>query len=106
MQIDEESGLDEDQLFNQCAECSVELANQIADQHQDADVWDIADGVLAGAIHFWLFSRQPCDDTRCEGCTDVATAEKRMEMLRHIITETAQSSEYYHGTNDHNVGHA
>jgi hypothetical protein len=41
---------------------AVDLGNRIADKDKDADLWDIADGLLAGAIQYWLYSRQPCGD--------------------------------------------
>ena len=33
---------------------TVDLANKMADKDKDADLWDIADGMLAGAIQYWL----------------------------------------------------
>ena len=42
---------------------TVDLANKMADKDKDADLWDIADGLLAGAIQYWLYSRQPCGDS-------------------------------------------
>ena len=74
---------------------AVELGNELAGQDQEADLWDIADGLLAGAIHFWLYSRQPCGDAMCEDCSPVATAELRMAELRRLIEELATDSEYY-----------
>ncbi len=41
---------------------AVDLGNKLADKDKDADLWDIADGMLAGAIQYWLYSRQPCGD--------------------------------------------
>ena len=38
---------------------AIDLGNQIADTDDKADLWDIADGLLAGAIQYWLYSRQP-----------------------------------------------
>ena len=45
---------------------AVDLGNRIADKDKDADLWDIADGLLAGALQYWLYSRQPCGDPRCQ----------------------------------------
>src|SRR5690606_40334826 len=42
-----------------------------------ADLWDIADGLLAGAIQYWLYTRQPCADPACQDCAPLATAEMR-----------------------------
>src|ERR1700745_3305315 len=33
---------------------AVDLGNRIADKDKDADLWDIADGLLAGAIQYCL----------------------------------------------------
>ena len=52
--------------FDRAAENVIELGNRMLDQDDTADVWEIASGLLAGAIQFWLFSRQPCDDPLCE----------------------------------------
>jgi hypothetical protein len=46
---------------------TVDLANKMADKDKDADLWDIADGLLAGAIQYWLYSRQPCGDYALPG---------------------------------------
>ena len=48
--------------FDRAAESVIELGNRIMDQDSTADVWEVASGLLAGAVQFWLFSRQPCDD--------------------------------------------
>jgi hypothetical protein len=82
------------------------LGNEIAAEDAGLDLWDIADGLLAGAIHYWLYSRQPCGDAMCEDCAPVATAELRMTELRRLLEEMAADSEYYHSPNDSNVGRA
>lgn len=84
----------------------VELGNELADLDKEADLWDIADGVLAGAIHYWLYAHQPCDDPMCEDCAQVASAELRMAELRKLLEEFAEDSDYYHTPNDTNVGRA
>jgi hypothetical protein len=33
---------------------AVDLGNKLADKDKDADLWDIADGLLAGAVQYWL----------------------------------------------------
>ena len=53
---------------------AVDLGNRIADKDKDADLWDIADGLLAGALQYWLYSRQPCGDPRCQDCMPISTA--------------------------------
>ena len=85
---------------------AVDLGNTLADRDKEADLWDIADGLLAGAIQYWLYSRQPCKDPRCTECLPVSTAEGRMAELQRLIKELSQESEYYHSPNDSNVGRA
>ncbi len=64
---------------------AVDLGNRIADKDKDADLWDIADGLLAGAIQYWLYSRQPCGDPRCQDCMPISTAQGRMAELKRLI---------------------
>ncbi len=92
--------------FNEAFTRTVDIGNSIAEQDQKADLWDIADGMLAGALQFWLYSRQPCGDLSCDDCTPIATAEGRMAELRKMIQEFAAESEYFHSPNDYNVGRA
>ncbi|MBD3619386.1 MAG: hypothetical protein HUJ28_07930 [Chromatiales bacterium] len=92
--------------FNLAAQDVVDLANRITEADPEADPWDVADGLLAGAIHYWLFSRQPCGDPRCEDCEPVSTAEHRMVELQRWVRQFAEDSEYYHAPTDANVGRA
>jgi hypothetical protein len=92
--------------FNEAFARTVDIGNTIAEQDQKADLWDIADGMLAGALQFWLYSRQPCGDPSCDDCTVIATAEGRMAELRKMIEQLAAESEYFHSPNDYNVGRA
>ena len=85
---------------------AVNLGNQIADRDKEADLWDIADGLLAGAIQHWLYSRQPCKDPRCVECMPISTAEGRMAELQRLIRQLSEESEYFHSPNDSNVGRA
>ncbi len=96
----------DDEVFNEGFEQTVALGNDIAAQDSEADVWDIADGMLAGAIQYWLYSRQPCGNPQCEDCASMATAEARMSELLRLIKEAAKDSEYYHSPSDANVGRA
>jgi hypothetical protein len=96
---------DED-VFDDAFDRVVQLGNEIAEQDSEVDVWDVADGVLAGAIQYWLYSRQPCGNPQCEDCGPVSTAEGRMRELTRLIGELAQQSEYYHSPSDANVGRA
>jgi hypothetical protein len=85
---------------------AVDLGNKIADKDKDADLWDIADGLLAGAIQYWLYSRQPCGDPRCQDCMAISTAESRMQELKRLMNELASDSEYFHTPTDSNAGRA
>ncbi len=96
----------EQSLHADLAEQTISLANHFAEAHEDADLWDIADELLAGAIHYWLFSRQPCENRACDDCVDVATAERRHARLRALVDELAESSFYYHAPTDHNAAHS
>jgi hypothetical protein len=91
-----------DEAFGQ----AVDLGNKIADSDEKADLWDIADGLLAGAVQYWLYSRQPCGDARCEECLPISTAEARIDELRRLIDEFAAESQYFHAPTDSNVGRA
>ena len=84
----------------------VELGNQLLEQDPEADPWDIADGLLAGAIHYWMYTRQPCEDPMCEECAPVSSAELRMQTLLEQVKQMAVSSDYYHSPNDLTIGRA
>lgn len=84
----------------------VELGNELAELDQEADLWDIADGLLAGAVHYWLYAHQPCSDPMCEDCAPIASAELRLAELRKLLDEFARDSDYFHSPNDVNVGRA
>jgi hypothetical protein len=95
-----------DSPFSEAFGKAVDLGNRIADTDQKADIWDIADGLLAGAVQYWLYSRQPCSDPECEECLAISTAESRVEELRKLMRQFAQESEYFHSPTDRNVGRA
>ena len=84
----------------------VAFANRIAEEHPDADFWEIADGLLSGAVHWWLYANAPCEDPECEDCAPIRNARKRMETLGALINDMAVTSEYYHSPNDDDVAHA
>ncbi len=92
--------------YDEAAREAVELANQIADRHQDADLWDISDGLLMGAIHYWLYSRQPCEDPMCEECEPVSNSDQRLVELLRLVEHFARESEYFHSANDVSIGRA
>jgi hypothetical protein len=85
---------------------TVDLGNQIADGDEKADLWDIADGMLAGALQYWLYTRQPCGDPRCEECLPISTAEGRLQELQRLIREFCEESQYFHSPTDSNAGRA
>ncbi len=97
---------DPDAVFDDAFDRIVQAGNRLAETDPDADLWDIADGVLAGAIHYWLYSRQPCGDPRCEDCLPVSTAEGRVAELKRLVQQLAEDSEYYHAPTDLNAGRA
>ncbi len=94
------------EIFDDSAEKLVALANRLLRNNPNADPWEVADGLLAGAIHFWLFTRQPCERPDCEDCAPIQTADLRMAQLHALCEELAQQSEYFHSPNDLNAGHA
>lgn len=97
---------EEKNAYEIAAEQVVALGNRLLDADQEADSWDVASGLLAGAIQFWLFSRQPCDNAFCEDCADISTAELRIRKLLDEVREHAQQSDYYESPHDMNVGTA
>jgi hypothetical protein len=97
---------DENHPFDEAFSRAVDLGNQIADNDEKADLWDVADGLLAGAVQYWLYTRQPCGDPRCEDCLAVSTADARMAELRKLFEQFAEESQYFHTPTDSNVGRA
>lgn len=92
--------------FDEASREAVELGNRLLDQDPEADQWEVASGLLAGAVQFWLYSRQPCDDPMCEACAEIGTAQKRLEQLLEETRQFAAESEYFHSPRDSNVGTA
>ena len=95
-----------DDAFDRAAERVIETGNRMLDQDGSADPWEVASGLLAGAIQFWLFSRQPCDDPFCESCAEVSTAERRVRKLIEEARTLAEDSDYYASPHDVNAGRA
>lgn len=93
-------------FYEEAARQTVELANRIAEQHQQADLWDISDGLLAGAVHYWLYARQPCEDPLCEDCDSIRSPEERLVELLKIVEDLAKDSEYFHSAHDIRTGRA
>lgn len=96
--------MQEDVVFNDAATEVVELGNRLAEADGNADVWAIADGMLAGVIQYWLFSHQPCDDAMCVDCAQISTAELRVAELLKMVEHYARDSEYFHSPTDSNIG--
>ncbi len=96
----------EPDIFNLTADQVVDLANRIMDQNPEADAWEVASGLIAGAVHYWLYAHQPCDDPTCPDCGDYATAELRLQRLMEEVRLSAEESDFYHTPNDANVGRA
>ena len=94
------------ETFDAAFSKAVDLGNKLADKEKDADLWDIADGLLAGALQYWLYSRQPCGDVRCQDCLPISTAQGRMSELKRLLDQLATESEYFHTPTDSNAGRA
>lgn len=99
---------DDEQMhtIDEAASRVVELGNRLAEANTQADVWDVADGLLAGAIHYWLYTRQPCDDPMCEDCAPISNPELRLQELMRLMGEMATESDYFHSPHDVTVGRA
>ena len=93
-------------IGDEAAQGVVDAGNRLAERDQEADLQEIADGLLSGAIHYWLYTRQPCDDPRCPDCAPLRTAEWRLMELQRAVEEMARSSEYFHSPDDMTSGSA
>jgi len=91
--------------FDEAAEQVIEVGNRLLDEDGN-DLWEVASGMLAGAIQFWLFSRQPCDDPFCEACAEISTAQRRLAKLMEEAHELGEDSDYYDSPYDVIVGTA
>jgi len=92
--------------YDTAAQETVEVGNRLAEADQEADPWEISDGLISGAVHYWLYARQPCDDPRCTNCVEVSTSEERLAALLRLVEACARDSDYFHSPNDRNVGRA
>ena len=86
--------------FDQAAEKMIELGNQLLEDDYESDSWEVAFGLLAGAVHFWLYAQQPCSDLQCEACSEIDIAKKRLERLTEEIRQFAEDRDYFHGPHD------
>ena len=92
--------------FDEAAERMIELGNRLIDADDESDRLEVASGLLAGAVHFWLYTRQPCGEPYCESCPDIDTADKRVRLLIEEVRRFAQESEYIHTPLDADAGTA
>ena len=92
--------------FQEAIDAVINGGNRLLESNEEPDAWDVASGLLAGAVHFWLFSRQPCADPLCESCASVATAELRLGRLLEEVEQHCEESEYFHTPLDRNAGSA
>jgi hypothetical protein len=92
--------------YDQVAEKIVELGNMMLEEDESADVWEVASGIMAGAVQFWLYSRQPCEDPFCHACADISSPDRRMAALTREIRSLGEESEYYSSINDVTTGTA
>lgn len=95
-----------DELYEEAADQVVDLGNRIADANPEADLWAIADGLIAGAVHYWLYAHQPDAEVDAEDMEGMMTANQRLESLIGLLRETAMDSEYLHSPNDLDAGRA
>ena len=92
--------------YERSARETVELGNRIADAEPESGLGEIADGLLAGAVQYWLYANQPCGDPDCENCKALCTAELRLDAMREALEQLARSSEYFHTPADFDAGRA
>lgn len=96
----------ENPTYDEVAETIVELGNRMLELDESADVWEVASGIMAGAVQFWLYSRQPCEDPFCQACADISTPERRVAALLKETGALAEESDYYCSLNDVQSGNA
>ncbi|MGB0514499.1 MAG: hypothetical protein ACPGJE_06640 [Wenzhouxiangellaceae bacterium] len=97
---------DSEVLFDDAADQVVDLGNEIADANPDGNLWAIADGLIAGAVHFWLYAHQPDGQGDDEDMDGLMTSSQRVETLVSLLRESAMESEYLHSPHDLDVGRA
>lgn len=93
-------------LLDEIADQVVAYANEVLDRDPDADAWEVASGLLAGVVHFWLYTRQPCGDLSCRSCAEVSTPALRLQALLDETRQSAEESSYYETLHDRHVGRA
>ena len=96
----------ENLTYDQVAETIIELGNRLLAEDESADILEVASGIMAGAVQFWLYSRQPCKDPFCQVCADTSTAERRLTALLRETHVLGEESDYYCSVNDITTGTA
>lgn len=95
---------DDDIVFDDAADAVVNLGNRLAADNPDVDPWALADGLIAGAVHFWLYAHQP--EAPIAADDDMMTARERVEEMVNQVMQSAEESEYLHSPQDSDVGRA
>jgi hypothetical protein len=95
-----------DLTYDQMEEVIIELGHRVLDEDDSADVWEVASGILAGAVQFWLYSRQPCKDPFCQACVDISNPERRLAALLKESSNLAEESDHFCSANDVTSGTA
>ncbi len=90
-------------LFNASADAVVDLGNRLGEDNPDADPWALADGLVAGAVHYWLYAHQPQEEPDQD---DMMSARERIEELVRQVMQSAEESDYLHSPRDEDVGSA
>jgi hypothetical protein len=98
--------MQQDATYEEVAESIVELGNRMLAEDESADIWEVASGIMAGAVQFWLYSRQPCKDPFCQACEDIGSPEHRLAALLKETRNLAQESDCYVSANDVTIGTA
>ena len=96
----------ENLTYDQIAETIIELGNRMLAEDESADIMEVASGIMAGAVQFWLYSRQPCKDPFCQTCLDISTAQRRLDALLRETRSLGEESDYYCSVNDVTIGTA
>jgi hypothetical protein len=94
---------DNQTLFNEAGDAVVDLGNRLAEKFPESDPWALADGLVSGAVHFWLYAHQPQESPDKD---DLMSSRERLEELMRLIMESAEDSEYLHSPLDYDVGRA
>ena len=98
--------LEKEITYDQVAETIFELGNRLLEEDDSADVLEVASGIMAGAVQFWLYSRQPCKDPFCRACSEISSPERRLAMLLRETRSVSEESDYYSTVHDVTYGSA